>query len=84
MGCAVEVEEVAVASRPVMPVGMSSMRSSPLQKRFGVAGLVAAVEVEKSLVLGTDRLVWVEVVGDGRNVERIWWWLCRVDERGEP
>ena len=36
MGCAraVEVEEVAVASRPVMPVGTSSMRSSPAQKRL--------------------------------------------------
>ena len=83
MGCAVEVEEAAVASRPVMPVGRSSIRSSPLQKRFGVAGLVAPVEVEPTWVKGADGLVRVEV-GDGRNVERMWWWLCKVDERGEP
>ena len=50
MGCAVEVEEVAVATRPVMPVGTSSIRSSPLQKRLGVAGLDAPVEVEKALL----------------------------------
>ena len=77
IGCAraVEVEEVAVASRPVIPVGTSSMRSSPVQKRLGVAGLVVVLEVEEALALGSKRVGWVEVVGGGIKVERMWWRL---------
>ena len=70
-----EVEEVAVASRPVIPVGTSSMRSSPVQKRLGVAGLVVVWEVEKALALGSKKAGWVEVVGGGKKVERMWWRL---------
>ena len=35
---------VVVASRPVIPVGTSSTRSSPAQKRLGLAGLVVPVD----------------------------------------
>ena len=70
-----------VASRPVMPVGTSSARSSPALKRFGVAGLMVLVE---RVVLSWRALGAVEVeVEQGRKVERMWWRLCRVDERGE-
>ena len=77
-----------VASRPVTPERISSMRSSPTSMRLGLEGLVEprGVEVElrggevlMSCVPGWE---WVRGAG-GRKVERMWCRLWSVAERGE-
>ena len=44
MGWELDADPVVGASRPVRPVAMSSIRSSPGQKRLGVGGFVGAAQ----------------------------------------
>ena len=86
MGWLVEEE---MASRPVMPVGMSSMRLSLGTLRLGEEGLE-----------GPEGPTWAQgetgegagaegngpgggAPGEGRKVERMWWRLWTVEVRGE-
>ena len=84
MGWLVEEE---MASRPVMPVGMSSMRSSLGTLRLGVEGLEGPEgpqwgEGERWEGSGAEE-PGGGAPGEGRKVDRMWWRLWTVDVRGE-
>ena len=86
MGWLVDEE---MASRPVMPVGMSSMRWSLGTLRLGVDGLEGpegpqwgkGERWEESRAEGDEP--GGGAPGEGRKAERMWWRLRTVEARGE-